>query len=55
MLASFSTSCCQKEAVLDVVDMMGNKGRYHVTYELQRVSRRESKVLNLSENFPYRS
>ncbi|XP_052676301.1 uncharacterized protein LOC128157734 isoform X1 [Crassostrea angulata] len=33
---NISTSCCQKEAVLDVVDMMGNKGRYHVTYELQR-------------------
>lgn len=33
---NISTSCCQKEAVLDVVDMMGNKGRYHVTYELHR-------------------
>lgn len=54
-MVSFSTSCCQKEAVLDVVDMMGNKGRYHVTYELHRVRRHKSTLLNLAENFSDRS
>uniref|UniRef100_K1PZX0 Uncharacterized protein n=1 Tax=Magallana gigas TaxID=29159 RepID=K1PZX0_MAGGI len=43
---NISTSCCQKEAVLDVVDMMGNKGRYHVTYELQR------NATNITANVP---
>nr|XP_022318221.1 uncharacterized protein LOC111121299 [Crassostrea virginica] len=30
---NISTSCCQNETVLIVEDMVGNKGRYHVTYE----------------------
>lgn len=34
---------------------MGNKGRYHVTYELHRVSRHKSTLLNLAVNFSDRS
>ncbi|XP_061183011.1 uncharacterized protein LOC133191273 [Saccostrea echinata] len=35
---NISTSCCQNEAVLIAEDVMGNKGRYNLTYEGHQIS-----------------